>query len=175
MKNAFLILLLFLLSQLCSAETPSERVDHYEATFASKDGVTIKVKVTSTKFARKGRKIDDEAGTLDGKRVYGVDGAPRDDDDVINSFEITFGDKVVKVPPEQWGDCFNPTLRSPAINPSLPHYAQVGSLDVFISPDRKKVSIIMGGYRSASAPYEVVWIVQDDNHGNRIIQPLDPG
>jgi hypothetical protein len=174
-RHLLSIALILTVTQGFAAEDNTDPVDHYEAAFPSKDGPTIKVKITSTKFTRKGHQIDEERGTVDAKRIYGVDGAPSDGTDVINLFEVTFGDKVVQVPAEQWCDCFNPTLRSPAINPTLPDYAQVGSLEIFISPDRTKVSIMMGGYRSASAPYEVIWIVQDDNHGNRFIQTLDPG
>ncbi len=160
--------------QSFAAEDISDRLDHYEAAFRSKDGPTIKVKITSTKFTRTRHELDADTGTVDGKRIYGVDGVPREGTDVINLFEITFGDKLVKVPSKLWGDCFNPTLRSPAINPTLPDYGQVGSLEVFISPDRTKVSIMMDGYRSASAPYRVVWIVQRDNHGSRFIEAVEP-
>ena len=172
-RHLLFIALIFSVTQGFTAEEVSDRVDHYEATFPSKDGQTIKIKITSTKFIRKGHKIDEKRGTVDGKRIYGVDGAPRDETDVINLFEVTFGDKIIKVPADQWHECFNPTLRSPAIDPSLPDYAQVGSLEVFISPDRTKVSIMMEGYRSASAPYRVVWIVQSDNHGSRFIEDVE--
>lgn len=171
----YLLLLGFILTLIrgFATEEISDRVDHYEASFPSKDGPTIKIKITSTKFKREGHVMGEAEATVDGKRIYGVDGPPQDGTDVIDFFEVTFGDKIVKVPAEQWRDCFNPTLRSPAINPTLPDYAQVGSLEVFISPDRKKVSIMMGGYRSASAPYRVIWIVQSDNHGTRLIEDVE--
>lgn len=171
----YLLALVLIVTQLptFAEEEVSDRVDHYEASFPSKDGPTIKVKITSTKFKRDGHVISVDDGTVDGKQSYGVDGTPEDGSDVINFFEVTFGDKVVKVPAEQWQDCFNPTLRSPAINPTLPDYARVGSLEVFISPDRKKVSIMMGGYRSAAAPYRVIWIVQSDDRGTRFIEDVE--
>lgn len=175
MKSFLLAVLATCVSYVAFADEQDERVDRYVAEFSSKDGATIKIRITASKFVPAGHKLDMEDGTVDGNKCYGVDGTPTEETDVIDHFEVTFGKKVVRVPANQWQDCYNPTLRSPSINKTLPHYGQVGSIDVFISPDRSKVCISMGGYRSASAPYRVMWIVQNDDRGTRMIEAIDPG
>jgi len=178
--NRFCKLTLFLLlsSHLLGA-VDEFRGDKFEESYSSKDGDTIQIKITSTTFDKvdKDKTLKAIQGRMsDGRsfyQLYGTDWEiPPADTEIINSFEVVFGKTKIIVPMELWAGCCSPSLHSPKADEGLPSYAKTGGVDVFISPDRKMICVTMTGYRSAAAPYRVMWKVGSDGSAHRWIEDL---
>lgn len=171
------VMIYLLLSSRLLGAVDEVRDEKFEVSYPSKDGDTIQIKITSTTFDKvdKDTTLNAIKGhTIDGRsfyQLYGTDRmVPTADTELINSFEVTFGKKKIKVPKPLWAGCCYPSLQSPKEDERLPSYAKTGGVDVFISPDRKMVCITMTGYRSASAPYRVMWTVGSNGMANRWIE-----